>query len=66
LNAVNDGLNEHSQDTCDNREEGNTLNECGSQDHVSTDVVDGFGLAGNCLNSTLTDLTDTDTSANCG
>ncbi len=58
-------LNEHCQDTCDNREQGNTLNERSCQDHVGTDVVDRFWLAGNSLNRTFTDLTDTDTSANC-
>lgn len=56
---------QYSQDTCDNREQGNTLYESGSQDHVRTDVVRSFRLTGDAFYSTFTDLTDTDTGTNC-
>jgi hypothetical protein len=40
-------LFQYSQQTCDNREKGNTLNESGSQDHVRTNVVGSLRLARN-------------------
>ena len=57
-------LFEYSEQTCYGSQKGNTFYEGRSQDHVSTNVVRSFRLTGNGVNCSLTDLADTDTSAN--
>jgi hypothetical protein len=52
---------EYSEQTCHSSQKGNTFYQGRSQDHVSTNVVRSFGLAGNGFYSALTDLSDTDT-----
>jgi len=54
-------LDEHREDACDDREEGNTFYEGSRQDHTGTDVVHSFRLTCDGFHCTLTDLADTDT-----
>ena len=55
-------LQYYRQQTRDNAEQGNTLYQRRSQDHVSTDLVSSFRLTSDGLQSALTDVTYTDTS----
>jgi hypothetical protein len=52
---------EYSEQTCHGSKKGNTFYEGRSEDHVSTNVVRSFGLAGDGFYSAFTDLSDTDT-----
>src|SRR5690606_2452965 len=57
-------LQHYCQQTCDNAEQGHTLYQRRGQDHVCTDVVSSFGLAGDGFQRALTDVTYTNTSSN--
>jgi hypothetical protein len=59
-------LFEYSQQTCHSSQKGNTFYERRSQDHVRTNVVRSFRLAGNGFYGSFTDQTDTDTGTDCG
>jgi hypothetical protein len=52
---------EYGQQTCYRSQEGNTLDQRRSQDHVLTNLTGCFRLAGNAFNGALTYLSDTDT-----
>jgi hypothetical protein len=60
------GLVEHSEQTCNGSQKGNTFYEGRSQDHVGTNFVSSFRLAGNTFYSAFTDLSDTDTGTDGG
>jgi hypothetical protein len=55
------GLFEYSQQTCYRSEKSNPFYERSRQDHVCTNVVGRFRLTRDRINSTFTNLTDTDT-----
>jgi len=59
-------LLEYCEQTSNGSQKGNTLNQSRSQDHVSTNVVRSFRLAGNGVNSAFTDLSNTDTGTDRG
>jgi hypothetical protein len=59
-------LRKYSEQTGNGGQKGNPFDQGRSQDHVSTNVIRSFGLAGNGVNSTFTDLTDTDTGTDSG
>ena len=54
-------LFENSEQTCYSSQKGNPFNQRHGQDHVGTNVVRSFRLAGNGFYSSFTDLSDTDT-----
>jgi hypothetical protein len=49
------------EQTCYGSQKGNAFDECRRQDHVGTNVICSFRLAGNTLYSAFTNLADTDT-----
>ncbi len=60
------GLLEHREQTGHRSEKGDPFHQRRSEDHVGTNVVRSFGLAGDAFYGTFTDLTDTDTGADRG
>jgi hypothetical protein len=61
---VRRGLFEYRKQTCNGSQKGNPFHQCRGEDHVSTNVVRSFRLAGDAFYGAFTDLTDTDTGAN--
>jgi hypothetical protein len=59
-------LTEYRKQTGNGSQKGNPFDQGRSQDHVSTNVVRSFRLAGNGVYSAFTDLTDTDTGTDSG
>jgi hypothetical protein len=57
---------EYGKQTRYGSQQGNALYQCSSQDHVGTNVVRSFRLAGNGFYGPFTDLSDTDTGAYSG
>jgi hypothetical protein len=57
---------EHSQQTSNSGQQGNTFYEGCSKDHSTTDVVSSLRLAGDAFSSTTANLANTDASANSG
>ncbi|HMH22353.1 MAG TPA: hypothetical protein VK563_11275 [Puia sp.] len=57
---------EDSQQACNGSQQGDAFYKRRSQDHVGTNVVRSFRLAGNGFYSSFTDQTDTDTGADSG
>lgn len=55
-------LQNYGQQTSDNAEQGNTLYQRRSKNHVCTDVVSSFRLTGDGFQRAFTDVTYTDTS----
>ena len=59
-------LGEDNQQAKHHAEQGDTLDEGGSDDHRGTDVATCLGLAGDTFHSALTDFTDAETGTNSG
>ncbi len=60
------GLFNCNEQTCYGSEKGNAFYECRGQDHVGTNVIRSFRLAGDTFYSAFTDLSDTDTGTDGG
>jgi hypothetical protein len=60
------GLFNCNEQTCNGSQKGNAFYECRGQDHVGTNVIRSFGLAGDTFYSAFTDLADTDTGTDGG
>jgi hypothetical protein len=58
---VRRGLFEYRKQTCHGSQKGNPFHERRCEDHVGTNVVRSFRLAGDAFHGAFTDLTDTDT-----
>ena len=54
---------ENRKQTCNGSQKGNTFYQGRGEDHVGTNVVRSFRLAGDAFHGAFTDLTDTDTCA---
>lgn len=63
---VRSRLMEHGKQTCYGSQKGNPFDQRRCEDHVGTNVVRSFRLAGNAFYGAFTDLTDTDTCTNGG
>jgi hypothetical protein len=59
-------LFEHGKQTCYGSQKSNAFDQGRSKDHVGTNVIRCFGLAGDSFYGALTDLTDTDTGTDSG
>jgi hypothetical protein len=57
-------LKHHSEEAYDDPEQGSTFYQGCSQNHVGTDVIHGFRLAGDAFYSTLTDLANAQSCTN--
>lgn len=60
------GLFNRNEQTGNGSQKGNAFYKCRGQDHVATNVIRSFGLAGNTLYSALSDLADTNTGTDGG
>jgi hypothetical protein len=58
---VRSRLLEHRKQTCYGSQKGNPFHQRRREDHVGTNVIRSFRLAGDAFDRTFTDLTDTDT-----
>jgi hypothetical protein len=57
-------LEEYDEQTNHDREEGNTFDQSGGNNHVGTNVTDSFRLTGNRFNGATADVSNANTSAN--